>query len=176
MVVDGRSIGGSAGGTRYDPRMAPATTVADPVPQAAALCFRPVASPRAGTRAEVLLITSRSGEWAIPKGRIDSGFTPPEAAANEALEEAGARGQIVSRPIGSFEYLKRGGWARREGTRCLVQVFPMLVEDLLDEWLESDFRRRRWVPATKAAAEVAQPSLAEILHEFPAWLRSLRSP
>lgn len=149
--------------------MTPATTIAGPVPQAAAICFRPIRS----RRAEVLLITSRSGEWAIPKGRIDPGFTPPEAAANEALEEAGVLGKILEDSVGAFEYLKRGGWAKRSGTRCRVEVFPMLVEDVLDEWLEADFRKRRWVPAARAPGYVAQPRLAEVLRDFPGWLRDL---
>lgn len=150
--------------------MTAATTIAGSVPQAAAICFRPVAS----TRSEVLLITSRSGEWAIPKGRIDPGFTPPEAAATEAFEEAGARGRVIRDAVGSFDYLKRGGWAERGGTYCRVQVFPLLVEDVLEEWLESGFRKRRWVPAGRAAGLVAQPGLAAVLREFPAWLRQVR--
>lgn len=152
--------------------MTASTTIAEPVPQAAAICFRPVV----GRPTEVLLITSRSGEWAIPKGRIDPGFSPSEAAANEALEEAGVRGHVVQHSVGAFEYLKRGGWAVRPGVRCRVQVFPLLVEDLLEEWLEAHFRKRRWVAADRAADEVEQPGLVEILEQFPAWLRSARGP
>lgn len=150
------------------PAAAPTST---PIPQAAAICFRPVSR----ARADVLLITSRSGEWAIPKGRIDPGFTAPQAAANEALEEAGVRGRVIEDSVGSFEYTKKGGWATRPGVRCHVQVFPLLVDDLLEDWLESDFRQRRWVPASKAASEVEQPGLTRILHDFPAWLNSLRT-
>lgn len=147
-----------------------AIKIAGPVPQAAALCFRPLAR----SRAQILLVTSRSGEWAIPKGRIDPGFTEPEAAANEAREEAGVRGQIVREAVGEFEYLKTGGWAGRVGTRCRVRVFPMLVEELSENWLESEFRERQWVAAELAAGMVAQPGLARVLRAFPAWLKSVR--
>lgn len=142
-----------------------------PVAQAAAVCFRPVSR----SKAEILLITSRSGEWAIPKGRIDPGFSAPEAAANEALEEAGVRGKVIQDPLGAFEYTKKGGWATRPGIRCHVQVFPLLVEELLDDWLEADFRKRRWIAATKAHTQVEQPGLTRILEDFPAWLQSLRA-
>lgn len=157
---------------RYHPFMTPARTLAAYVPQAAAICFRPLQ----GKRAEVLLITSRSGEWAIPKGRIDRGYSPPQAAANEALEEAGVRGLVHEDPLGSFGYLKRGGWAGGAGVRCHVQVFPLLVEDVMEEWLEAQFRKRRWVPASRAGAAVTQPGLAQVLSEFPAWLKRLREP
>src|SRR5262249_32651877 len=44
----------------------------------------------------VLLVTSRgSGRWLIPKGNIDPGLTPAEAAAKEAYEEGGIRGRIT---------------------------------------------------------------------------------
>ncbi len=152
--------------------MPPATTNAGPVPQAAALCFRSLA----GQPAQVLLITSRSGEWAIPKGRIDPGFTPPQAAANEALEEAGALGTVMHDHIGEFGYVKLGGWANPGGTPCHVRVFPLLVEDLLDAWLESEFRQRRWINAANAAHAVSQPGLAQVLRGFPAWLKSMRAP
>ncbi|MEZ6234388.1 MAG: NUDIX hydrolase [Phycisphaerales bacterium] len=142
-----------------------------PVPQVAALCFRPVRS----RRSEVLLITSRNGDWAIPKGRIDPGHSPTQAAAIEALEEAGVRGQLVDEPVGAFEYTKRGGWASGRPTPCRVEVFPLLVEDLLDDWDEGDFRKRRWVAASRAHAEVAQPGLAHVLRSFPGWLRSVRT-
>ena len=57
---------------------------------------------------QVLLITSRgSGRWVIPKGGIEKGFSPAQAAAREAYEEAGVKGRISDAPLGSFTYSKR---------------------------------------------------------------------
>jgi 8-oxo-dGTP pyrophosphatase MutT (NUDIX family) len=141
-----------------------------PIDQAAAACFRLIEGKRKADRGQVLLVTSRTGEWAIPKGRIDPGFTAPEAAANEAWEEAGVSGRIAGDSLGSFEYLKVGGWAGRRAVRCRVHVFPLLVDDVQDQWLEIEFRKRRWVDSGDAAREVAQPGLARVLAGFPAWL------
>lgn len=141
-----------------------------PVDQAAAICFRANAGePRS---VQVLLVTSRTGEWAIPKGRIDPGFTPAQAAANEAWEEAGVKGEVVGESLGSFEYTKVGGWAGPRPVRCRVHVFPLLVDAVQDEWLEAAFRQRRWVEAQNAAGEVSQPGLARVLAGFPAWIAS----
>jgi 8-oxo-dGTP pyrophosphatase MutT (NUDIX family) len=144
-----------------------------PIDQAAAVCFRLAPGDRPG-RIEVLLVTSRTGEWAIPKGRVDPGFTPPQAAANEAWEEAGVRGAIVGGPIGSFEYVKVGGWAGAGTARCRVHVCPLLVERIQDAWQESGFRQRRWVAVEAAAGEVSQPGLARVLGEFPLWVAAWR--
>jgi 8-oxo-dGTP pyrophosphatase MutT (NUDIX family) len=61
--------------------------------------------PRAAGGLEFLLVRTRSGErWTFPKGGCESGEAPAEAAAREALEEAGATGRVVGEPIGSYRY------------------------------------------------------------------------
>jgi ADP-ribose pyrophosphatase YjhB (NUDIX family) len=111
--------------------------------QVAALCWRP--------GPQILLITSLTTKrWIIPKGWLAEGLTAAEAAAREALEEAGVTGKITSQPIGSFHYLKErkdGG-----GVPCSVDVFALEVTGQLDEWPEKGAReissgcRRRTPP------------------------------
>lgn len=106
-----------------------------------------------GGHVEVLLITSRKrGLWIIPKGVIDLGKTPQEAAANEAYEEAGVRGTVSTEPVGKYSYEKWGG-------TCKVLVFLMRVEEVLEEWPESDIRRREWMSLEEAARAVKEKEL-----------------
>jgi 8-oxo-dGTP pyrophosphatase MutT (NUDIX family) len=112
-------------------------------------------------RLELLLITSRKrGRWIVPKGVIDPGKTAEEAAANEAYEEAGVRGQIVTGLIGEYSYEKWGG-------TCKVQVFLLEVEVVLDAWPEQDARRREWMSAEKAAESVQEEALRRIILSIP---------
>lgn len=61
--------------------------------------------PRPAGGLEFLLVRTRSGErWTFPKGGCESGEAPDEAAAREALEEAGATGRVVGEPLGSYRY------------------------------------------------------------------------
>ena len=61
--------------------------------------------PRAAGGLEFLLVRTRSGNrWTFPKGGCDPGETLAEAAAREALEEAGASGRVVATPVGSYRY------------------------------------------------------------------------
>ena len=57
---------------------------------------------------QVLLVTSReTGRWVIPRGNIDSGTTPAEAAEKKAYEEAGLKRIIIDPiPLGSYCYFK----------------------------------------------------------------------
>lgn len=109
---------------------------------------------------EILLITSRSKKnWIIPKGIVEIGMSPDESASKEAYEEAGVKGLVGSTLIGIYDYEKWGG-------TCKVKVFPMLVEETLTKWPESDFRTRKWFPIKKAIKSVKKEKLSKILTEF----------
>jgi 8-oxo-(d)GTP phosphatase len=43
-------------------------------------------------------------DWSLPKGHLDGGESPPDAAVREVLEETGVRARIVA-PAGTTEYL-----------------------------------------------------------------------
>ena len=111
---------------------------------------------------QVLLITSRgSGRWVIPKGGIEKGFSPSQAAAREAFEEAGVRWCISESPLGSFTYSKR----LRSGNfiPATVEVYAMRVEKELKNWPERAERRLKWAPVAQAALLVSEPGIARLL-------------
>lgn len=66
--------------------------------RAAGVCLRGEGSGR-----EILLVSSGKDErrWVIPGGGIEKGEDAPTAALREVLEEAGVKGQIVTK-IGEF--------------------------------------------------------------------------
>ena len=61
-----------------------------------------------GGTIEYLLVpaTSSPGEWVFPKGHIEAGETPEQAAVREVAEEAGVEGEIES-ALGAID-LPRG--------------------------------------------------------------------
>lgn len=131
--------------------------------QVAALCWR--TSQKHGSTIEVLLITSlNSKRWILPKGWPEPELGPAENAAREAFEEAGVVGKISRQPVGSYHYLKerKGGG----GIPCSVQVFALEVTGQMDDWPEKNARKLAWLPVDKAAAQVAEPSLRQMLKDF----------
>lgn len=129
--------------------------------QVGALCYRD----RDGAR-EVLLVSSRgTGRWIIPKGWPIDGKDAPEAALQEAWEEAGVRqGQITGQAVGTYDYdkeLKTGLPVRVE-----TLVFPVRVKHLADTYPESAERRRKWVSPAAAANMVNEPQLQDILRQL----------
>jgi 8-oxo-dGTP pyrophosphatase MutT (NUDIX family) len=111
----------------------------------------------------VLLVTSRgSGQWLIPKGNIDSGLTPAQAAAKEAYEEAGVRGEITTdTPIGFFPHFKT--LKTGEEQPVTVEVYALVVARQLKRWPEARQRQACWMSADGAAGLVKQPGLSRLL-------------
>jgi len=106
---------------------------------------------------EVALVTRRQGaSWIVPKGYVERGETPRQSALREASEEAGLVGEIGSRPLGSYEYVKAG-------ESCVVQVFLMRVTRELDNWSEDDVREREWIRVRQAIKRVREQGLRRIL-------------
>lgn len=114
---------------------------------------------------QILMITSReTRRWVIPKGGRMAGKTDVEAAAIEAMEEAGVVGSLEGRPIGTFRYLKRlGPFSSR---RCVVSVFSMRVTVQLGAWPEDGQRQRCWMSPEEAARAVHEPDLAALILAF----------
>lgn len=107
---------------------------------AAALCVR-----RKRGRVQVLLVTSRSGQPTLPKGRIEPGEEPAEAALREAAEEAGVRGDVRGH-IGSWCH----GRSRQPIEAYLVRVREEGRPHRSERW-----RRVRWVDVDRAAEQLA---------------------
>src|SRR5215510_14517303 len=99
-------------------------------------------------RIEVALVTTSTGKrWIVPKGSVDEGERPRDAAIREAEEEAGLLGVVGQKPLGRYHQVNGQG-------HCRVDVYAMRVTSVLDKWLEAKFRRRRWMRLLDAAARL----------------------
>jgi 8-oxo-dGTP pyrophosphatase MutT (NUDIX family) len=124
------------------------------------LCWR-----KGKTGREVLLVTSSSGRWILPKGWPMNGKTDGEAALVEAWEEGGvARGKVARRPLGAYVAIKRT--AEGDDLPCLHKVFAIKVREQAAAWPEQGRRDRRWMPPEAAAAVVDEDGLRDILLDF----------
>lgn len=124
-----------------------------------------VAVRRNGRNVEICLIRrTDSRRWGIPKGFIDRGDTPEQAALTEAHEEAGLKGKIVSGAIGTYAYQK---W----DAELLVAVYVMNVRETETKWHEMSFRERKWVSPAKAEELLAKHPVRPLLSDAIRHLR-----
>jgi 8-oxo-dGTP pyrophosphatase MutT (NUDIX family) len=110
---------------------------------------------------EVLLVTSRdTGRWVIPKGWTSKRLTDFEAAAREAMQEAGVDGRITTEAIGKYSYIKR---EIGQDAPVEVTVYLLAVKNQWTRWREKNQRQRVWFPAAEAAGKVSEPELSDLI-------------
>ncbi len=118
---------------------------------------------------EYLLVTTRqSRRWIIPKGGPIKGLKPAKSAAREAFEEAGVRGIVAGKAIGSYCFDKTVTPPNAAPVPCEVQVFPLMVTRQHKTWPESQERQCRWFKHDDALAELRDEGLRRIVIQFSA--------
>ena len=109
---------------------------------------------------EILLITSlKRKHWIVPKGYIEFNLTPFESAKKEAYEEAGVLGSNETIEVGIFKLTKPIG-------NCLIKVFTMEVNEVLDDYPEKNDRKRKWFTPEEALGAIAIPEIGEMIKEL----------
>jgi 8-oxo-dGTP pyrophosphatase MutT (NUDIX family) len=129
-----------------------------------------------GGKVRVLLVTSRdTGRWIIPKGNIDAGTIPADAAAKEAYEEAGIKGAIASPlPLGIYTYFKK--LQSGEVRAASVEVYLLRVKERLKRWPEKGERKLSWVSTKEAVRLIEEPGVVPLLLRLTEFEDSLAKP
>jgi 8-oxo-dGTP pyrophosphatase MutT (NUDIX family) len=112
-----------------------------------------------------LLVTAKqnSDEWIFPKGHLDPGETPDQAALRELREEAGFEG-IILQQAGSYEFVQNG--ERIIATYFLVEASPKRVngENRQIKWCTYDeaLRQLTYADAKRLLTEQVIPAIESI--------------
>ena len=128
--------------------------------RAAAVCFR-----RTDSRVEFLLVRTKKGRaWTFPKGHVEPGEAPAQAAAREAREEAGAVGHLAAGAFARYRY--PAGRARRgPGGEVCVEAYLMEVEEIQARPDNEGARSPTWFAPEAALARLAQDREPEYVLE-----------
>lgn len=104
-----------------------------------------------GPEHEIAVIrTSEEGRWQLPKGIVDPGETPEQAAIREVSEEAGIKGEIVE-PIDTIEYwfvASYDGPKMRYHKKVSFYLMEYISGDVADH--DHEVTEARWVTFDEA--------------------------
>jgi 8-oxo-dGTP pyrophosphatase MutT (NUDIX family) len=123
----------------------------------AAVCHR-----REEGAVELLLVRTKGGNrWTFPKGHVEPGERPWEAAAREAREEAGVEGDVASTPFTRYRYPS----TRNEEGESVVSAFLLGVVRQRSPTGKERHREPTWVGPDEATRLLAtggrEPEYAE---------------
>ena len=104
---------------------------------------------------------------ALPKGHVDPGETPEQAATREVREEAG----VVARPVGQLGEVRY--WYQRDGRPIpkIVTFFLFDYESGAVEDHDHEVEEARWVPLSEAAETLTYEGEREMLQRAVAFRR-----
>jgi hypothetical protein len=103
---------------------------------------------------EVLLITTKSKKWGLPKGNMIRKLGPSRTALVEAYEEGGIAGKVSKKMIQCMHK-----------NTCLY-LYPMLVTKVYSSWPEESKRTRKWVKLSEATKIIGRKELRKTLKRF----------
>ncbi len=111
-------------------------------------------------------------KWSLPKGHIEPGETPEQAAEREIREETGIEGRVLA-PLGTIDF-----WFMLEAQRVHKTVHHFLLEahggTLSDADLEVD--EVSWVPLDQLADRLAFEDERRLMDRLPELLSATPDP
>src|ERR1700732_3738151 len=118
--------------------------------QVAAICYR-----RTADSVEFLLVNTNGGaKWTLPKGAPERSMSHSQAAAREAFEEAGVRGEIEPRHFHLYLYSKGVFWKPPGVREFVVKAFLMEVQET--DHPHEPARNPTWFPPENARKMLAK--------------------
>jgi ADP-ribose pyrophosphatase YjhB (NUDIX family) len=100
----------------------------------------------------VLLVSQHGTSWSLPKGHLEEGESPLEAARREIHEETGVTRLEHVRPLGSYTRYRLGADGREDRSELkTIHLFLFSTDETELAPIDSDNPEARWVARGRVA-------------------------
>ncbi len=119
---------------------------------------------------KVLVIRHARGEWIMPKGHLEPGEEPEQAALREVREETGLEVRVVA-PLGetSYAYRRKGEQALRPKRVIWYLMRPLTPRDRLRLAPEEGLQEAEWLGWEEARERLTWSGDRRILQRASEW-------
>ena len=119
--------------------------------------------------------TSQKMLLALPKGLVDPGEKPEEAATREVVEETGITAALITK-LGDIKYVYVRTWAEGERVFKIVSFYLFLyqggkIDDIAPE-MRIEVKRALWIPLEGAAGKLAYRGEKEMVRKAQEYLQA----
>jgi ADP-ribose pyrophosphatase YjhB (NUDIX family) len=102
---------------------------------------------------KVLVVSQHGTSWSLPKGHLDPGESPLEAARREIYEESGIQELELVRELGTYERYKIGvDGGEDRGELKVITMFLFRASEKELRPVDADNPEARWVERAKVAS------------------------
>lgn len=114
-------------------------------------------------RPSILFVSSlKRGRWVLPKGNLKKGESRKKGCLREAFEEAGVKGKILKHFPMTFIMQS----SDHPNGQTPVVYYPMLVQNIAEQWPEDDQRKRQWMPLDDAMSDIKSRDIHRVIRHF----------
>lgn len=117
----------------------------------------------------------RKNVVALPKGNVDAGEKPEQAALREVQEETGIRAKTITK-LASIRYVYARKWAGGEKIFKVVTFYLMRYESgrigRIKEEMKHEVRRAYWLPLEEAALKLSYKGEKEVAKQALEYVES----
>lgn len=126
-----------------------------------------------GRRSPAAKPSSRESVLALPKGALDSGEGPEQAALREVHEETGVTAEVVSK-LKDIKYYYIRSWGDHQRVFKIVTFFLVVYRSgrlgNISPEMRKEVRRALWIPLEEAAKELSYPGEREVAKLAQEWM------